>query len=114
MRFDDMGFYSKLDVSYDQERGLLTVHGEEGTGRNKSEATRAVTLPCKVIKPELISAETRHGCVIVTVPAEAQAPVEEKKLENKKLDVRIVAGGKEPKAVGEDSHSKEHMGKPGE
>lgn len=114
MTFDDMGFYSKLDVSYDKESCLLTVKGEEGEGREKSEATRAVTMPCKVIKPEMITAETRDGCVIVTVPGEAQAPIEEKKLENKKLDVRLVAAGEQPAAIGEQSGATAQKEKAGE
>lgn len=103
MTFDDMGFYSKVDVSYDKDSCVLTVKGEEGEGRDKTEATRAVTMPCKVIKPEMISAETLNGCVVVTVPGEAQAPLEEKKLENKKLDVRLVSAGEQPKAIGKES-----------
>lgn len=114
MTFDDMGFYSKVDVSYDKDSCLLTVKGEEGEGRDKTEATRAVTMPCNIIKPEMISAETRDGCVIVSVPSEAQAPVEEKKLENKKLDVRLVAAGEQPKAIGEQGQSAEQKDKSGE
>lgn len=95
-----MGTYSKVDVSYDQASRVLTVKAEEGEGREKAEATRAVSMPCLVAKPELISAETVDGCVIVTVPGEAQAPVAEAKLENKKLDVRLVGASEQPQAIG--------------
>lgn len=96
-----MGTYSKVDVSYDQASRVLTVKAEEGEGREKAEATRAVSMPCLVAKPELISAETVDGCVVVTVPGEAQAPMAEAKLENKKLDVRLVGASEQPQqAIG--------------
>ncbi|KAJ1634617.1 hypothetical protein T492DRAFT_836716 [Pavlovales sp. CCMP2436] len=91
--FDDMSLYSKIDVKYDAESNVLTVMAEDGEGENKFEATRTVTMPCHVIKPELITAEVLDGNVVVTVPAEAQ--VEKKvqnKLTNQELDVRIVSG----------------------
>ncbi|KAJ1634639.1 hypothetical protein T492DRAFT_864848 [Pavlovales sp. CCMP2436] len=58
MTFSDMGLYSKID---------------DGEGKNKCEATCAVTVPCHVINPWLIKAETLDGKIIVTVPVEAQA-----------------------------------------
>lgn len=98
-----MGLFSKVDVSYDKDSGVLTVHGEENGsvegGGEMMEATRAVSMPCGVSKPEMISAEALDGRVIVTVPHDAQAPVAEKKLENKKLDVRLFAGGQEQKPL---------------
>ncbi|KAJ1634625.1 hypothetical protein T492DRAFT_1133892 [Pavlovales sp. CCMP2436] len=91
--FDDMDLYSKIDVKYDKESCVLTVMAEDGEGKNMFEATRAVTMPCHVIKPELIKAEALDGKIIVMVPAEAQAAKkDENKLKNEKPDVRIVSG----------------------
>ncbi|KAJ1634624.1 hypothetical protein T492DRAFT_972282 [Pavlovales sp. CCMP2436] len=91
--FDDIGLYSKIDVKYDKESSVLTVMAEDGEGENKCEATRAITMPCHVIKPELIKAEVLDSKVVVTVPAEAQAEKKvQNKLKNQELDVRIVSG----------------------
>lgn len=95
-----MGLFDKVDVSYDQTTGLLTVHALETGGRAEgggetTEATRVITMPCGVSKPELVTAEAIDGRVVVTVPKEAQAPVAEKKVVNQKLEVRLLTGGKE-------------------
>lgn len=101
MCFDDMGVYSQIKVSYDDSSGVLTVHGEEAdeAGGGVTEATRAVTMPCGVAKPELIRAEAREGRVLVTVPHEAQAPVSRKTLQDKQLDVHLLKDGAEYRTV---------------
>ncbi|KAJ1629006.1 hypothetical protein T492DRAFT_874178 [Pavlovales sp. CCMP2436] len=97
--FDDMGLYSKIDVKYDKESCVLTVMAEDGEGENKYEATRAITMPCHVIKPELIKAEALDGKIVVMIPAKAQA--KKKKGENKhNIGVRLV-GGEADKAIRE-------------
>lgn len=94
--FDDMGMFSKVDVAFDDKSGVLSVHGQEGEGDNLAESTRAVTVPCAVSNPELLTAETRDGRVLVVVPHEAQARME-KKLKNKKLDVHLLSGKRSAK-----------------
>ncbi|KAJ1621325.1 hypothetical protein T492DRAFT_887159 [Pavlovales sp. CCMP2436] len=91
--FDDMGLYSKIDVKYDKKSCVLKVMAEDGEGENKYEATRAITMPCHVIKPELIKAEALDGKIIVMVPAEAQAERKSQlKLKNQEINVQIISG----------------------
>mmetsp|Transcript_31926 Transcript_31926/g.74490 ORF Transcript_31926/g.74490 Transcript_31926/m.74490 type:complete len:201 (-) Transcript_31926:294-896(-) len=99
--FDDIGLYSKIDVKYDKESSVLTVMAEDGEGENKCEATRAITMPCHVIKPELIKAEALDGKIIVMVPAEAQAERKSQlKLKNQEINVQIISG-EAGKVIGE-------------
>lgn len=97
--FDGMGFYTQISVSYDKRSGVLTVHGDDGDDEgadarsvNLPESTRAVAVP-GVSKPELILAETEPGgCVVVTVPLEAQAPAARRAARKQRLEVRVVSG----------------------
>jgi HSP20 family molecular chaperone IbpA len=95
---DDLGMYDKVSVEFDKDKSLLVVKASSDDGNSKAE--RAVTVPTKVIKPEMITAETKDGNIMVTIPHEAQAPPPEmKQLKNQKLDVNIIGQGSTAQAV---------------
>jgi hypothetical protein len=91
---DDLGLCDSVSVEFDVDTSLLTVKGTSSDADgNKQMMQRAVTVPTKVIKPELLSAESRDGRVVVTIPLAAQAPVPEKAIKDGKLDVKILGQG---------------------
>jgi hypothetical protein len=95
---DDMGLHDDVNLEFDARLSLLTVKASSTNSDGSTAwAERVVTIPTKVIKPELITAETKNGRVVVTIPPEAQAAVEKKQLKNEKLDVKII--GAPPQAA---------------
>ncbi|KAJ1640762.1 hypothetical protein T492DRAFT_925961 [Pavlovales sp. CCMP2436] len=73
VRFEDMSSYDQLEIDCNASQGTLTVRGVDTSANRSATAIRTISLPCEVIKPELVTAETRGGEVVVSIPREAQA-----------------------------------------
>ncbi|KAJ1616075.1 hypothetical protein T492DRAFT_896236 [Pavlovales sp. CCMP2436] len=71
--FEDMAGYDQLHIDCNSAQGTLTVRGSNTSANHAASASRTISLPCEVIKPELVTAETRGGRVVVFIPREAQA-----------------------------------------
>jgi hypothetical protein len=103
--FEDMGDFDQHQIDYNKAMGTLTVSGTKTSANHSASASRTISLPCEVIKPELVTAETRGGRVVVTIPREAQSLKLQSTMpallggQPKALKVNIVGKGEERAAM---------------
>ncbi|KAJ1631443.1 hypothetical protein T492DRAFT_905917 [Pavlovales sp. CCMP2436] len=90
--FEDMAGFDQLSVDCNAAAGTLTVTGSNTSPNHSASATHIMTLPRGVIKPELVTAETRGGRVVVCIPREAQSLLPQS-------NMPALAGGLQPKAL---------------
>jgi hypothetical protein len=98
VKFDDLGLFENVNVDFESKTNVLTVRAWRGEGNTREEMLRSVTMPCEVSKPELLVAETLDGQVVITIPAEAQAPNPQAALpKNSKLEIIMIGEAGAPK-----------------
>jgi hypothetical protein len=68
--FHELGLFSAFNVNVDMGAALLRIHAQSSDGAQH--ADRASKLPCGLVRPELVTAVKRDGCVVVTIPFAAQ------------------------------------------
>lgn len=77
----------------------MTVTGETKTPTHVAHASRSMMTPFRITKPDRVTAESRDGRVVLTVPADAQAPLPEEQAAqvttptNKQLKVNVIGSG---------------------
>ncbi|KAJ1640763.1 hypothetical protein T492DRAFT_831770 [Pavlovales sp. CCMP2436] len=69
--FEGMARYTSVEIDCDSLKGTLTVSGKDVSANHSTTVSHAISLPCVVVKPELLSAETHHDSVVVHIPREA-------------------------------------------
>jgi hypothetical protein len=71
--FEGMARYANVQVDLDSAKCTLAVSGSDVSAKHSASASHSVSLPCVVTKPELVTAEKRGNCVVVTIPLAAFA-----------------------------------------